>query len=196
MTIIEKGYNTLTTVDIKTKLFEQGHIFIDGEINSETAQSVTQQILYLATTTNLPIIIHINSIGGSVTQGLLICDTIEAYADRITTIVTGEAASMGAIISIMASKRFILANSEMMLHQPLLSSNHIQGNCSSIEATSNRLIQVKKKLDKIISLKTGKSLKEVDKNTSYDHFFSAEEAVEFGLIDRIISYDEVMRGEF
>lgn len=194
MQIIEKGHNTLTTVDIKTKLIEKRHIFIDGEINTELAESVKQQIMYLSESGKDPIYIHINSCGGSIVAGLLVYDIIQTYKERIFTICTGQAYSMAAVLVASAQEghRYILPNSEMMIHEPLL-SNKIGGNCSSIMATSQRLNEVKEKIDGILSKHTGKTIKQINKATSHDNFFSAEDAIAFGLCDRIIDFNEIMR---
>lgn len=193
MEVIQRAHNSTITVNILTKLYEQGHIFINDVIDNALAEDIKQQILYLAASDDKPIYIHINSPGGSISAGLLIYDTMQAYKERIYTICSGQAASMAAILvaSAMKGHRYVLSNSELMIHEPLL-GNKIEGNCSSIMATSQRLNDVKDRVNSILALHTGKSIKQIDKATSFDNYFDANKAIEFGLCDKIISINEIM----
>lgn len=196
MVILEKNYNTATTIPIDSKLFEMGHIFIENEITSESADAIKKQIMYLVCkSADKPICIHINSPGGDINAGLVLYDIIQDYADRIYLVCTGRACSMAAVLLACGKTghRFMLQNSEAMIHEPLI-SNQISGNCSSIKATSMRLVSIKEKMNKILANHTGKSLQEIDKATDFDNYLNAQEAVEFGLADRIISFKDVVEG--
>ena len=196
MVILEKSYNSATTIPIDSKLFEMGHIFIENEITSESADAIKKQIMYLVyKSADKPIYIHINSLGGDINAGLVLYDIIQDYADRIYLVCTGRACSMAAVLLACGKKgrRFMLPNSEVMIHEPLI-SNQISGNCSSIKATSMRLVAIKEKMNKILANHTGKSLQEIDESTDFDNYMNAQEAVQFGLTDRIISFKDVMEG--
>lgn len=196
MVILEKSYNSATTIPIDSKLFEMGHIFIENEITSESADAVKKQIMYLVCkTADKPIFIHINSPGGDINAGLVLYDIIQDYSDRIYLVCTGRACSMAAILLACGKKgrRFMLPNSEAMIHEPLI-ANQFSGNCSSIKATSMRLVSIKEKMNKILADHTGKSLQEIDEATSFDNYLNAQEAVQLGLVDRIVSFKDVMEG--
>lgn len=196
MVILEKSYNSATTIPIDSKLFEMGHIFIEDEITSESVDAIKKQIMYLVCkSADKPICIHINSPGGDINAGLVLYDIIQDYADRIYLVCTGRACSMAAVLLACGKKgrRFMLPNSEVMIHEPLI-SNQISGNCSSIKATSMRLVAIKEKMNKILANHTGKSLQEIDESTDFDNYMNAQEAVQFGLADRIISFKDVMEG--
>lgn len=196
MVILEKSYNSATTIPIDSKLFEMGHIFIEDEITSASADAIKKQIMYLVyKSADKPIFIHINSPGGDINAGLVLYDIIQDYADRIYLVCTGRACSMAAVLLACGKTghRFMLQNSEAMIHEPLI-SNQISGNCSSIKATSMRLVAIKEKMNKILANHTGKSLQEIDESTDFDNYMNAQEAVQFGLADRIISFKDVMEG--
>lgn len=194
MVILEKSYNSATTIPIDSKLFEMGHIFIENEITSESADAIKKQIMYLVCeSADKSIYIHINSPGGDINAGLVLYDIIQDYADKIYLVCTGRACSMAAVLLACGKKgrRFMLPNSEAMIHEPLI-ANQFSGNCSSIKATSMRLVGIKEKMNKILANHTGKSLKEIDKATSFDNYLNAQEAVELGLVDKIVSFKDVM----
>lgn len=194
MVILEKSYNSATTIPIDSKLFEMGHIFIENEITSESADAIKKQIMYLVCkSADKPIFIHINSPGGDINAGLVLYDIIQDYADRIYLVCIGRACSMAAVLLACGKTghRFMLKNSEAMIHEPLI-FNQISGNCSSIKATSMRLVAIKEKMNKILANHTGKSLQEIDESTDFDNYMNAQEAVQFGLADRIISFKDVM----
>lgn len=196
MLILEKSYNSATTIPIDSKLFEMGHIFIEDEITSESADAIKKQIMYLVCkSADKPIYIHINSPGGDINAGLVLYDIIQDYADRIYLVCTGRACSMAAVLLACGKTghRFMLQNSEAMIHEPLI-SNQISGNCSSIKATSMRLVAIKEKMNKILANHTGRSLKEIDEATDFDNYMNAQEAVQFGLADQIVSFKDVMEG--
>lgn len=196
MVILEKSYNSTTTIPIDSKLFEMGHVFIENEITSESADAIKKQIMYLVyKSADKPIYIHINSLGGDINAGLVLYDIIQDYLGRIYLVCTGRACSMAAILLACGKigHRFMLPNSEAMIHEPLI-ANQFSGNCSSIKATSMRLVAIKEKMNKILANHTGKSLQEIDESTDFDNYMNAQEAVQFGLADRIISFKDVMEG--
>lgn len=196
MVILEKSYNSATTIPIDSKLFEMGHIFIEDEITSASADAIKKQIMYLVCkSADKSIYIHINSPGGDINAGLVLYDIIQDYVDRIYLVCTGRACSMAAVLLACGKKghRFMLQNSEAMIHEPLI-SNQISGNCSSIKATSMRLVDIKEKMNKILANHTGKSLQEIDEATDFDNYMNAQEAVKFGLADKIVSFKDVMEG--
>ena len=194
MVVLEKGYSSVITIPIESKLFENGHVFVEGEITSESINEIKKQIMYLiGTFEDKPIYIHIDSPGGDINAGLVLYDIIQAYADKIYLVCTGRACSMAAVLLASGKKghRYMLSNSEAMVHEPLI-ANQFSGNCSSIKATSERLIEVKEKINKLLAKHTGKSLKQIDKATSFDNYLNAQEAVELGLVDKIVSFKDIM----
>ena len=193
MVITEKSYNTITTIPIDSKLFEKGHIFLEDEITSKSAEEIKKQIMYLLIHNDKPIYLHIDSPGGDITAGLMLYDIIQEYSERFYLVCTGRACSMAAVLLACGKKghRFILENSEAMIHEPLI-ANSFSGNCSSIEATSKRLIEKKVLINKLLAKHTGKSINEIDKQTSFDNYLTAEETTGLGLADKIISFREIM----
>lgn len=171
--------------DIYSKLLKNRIIFISGEIDDNISNSVIAQMLYLDSLNHEDISIYINSPGGSVTSGLAIYDTINFIKSDVSTICFGIAASMGAFLlsSGTKGKRYILPNADVMIHQVLGKS---EGQASDIEISTNRILNLKKRLNTIIAKNTGKSLKRIDKDTDRDNYLSAIEAVEYGLVDKII----------
>lgn len=198
MVTIERTYNGTSAIPLEAHLFEKGHVFLKGEIDSTSADEFQKQIMFLVMKSDSdPIVVHVDSPGGEITAGLAIYDVMQAYADRIYVVCGGQACSMGAVIFAGGAKghRFMLPHSELMLHEPLL-GNRVGGNCSSLRATSDRLLSAKDKINAILAEHTGKTKADIDDATAYDHFYTAEEATAFGLCDGIVSFDKVMRGEW
>lgn len=196
--IVERTHGGTVLVSLETKFLEKRTIFIEGEIDAEVANSFKRRMWYLLSVDNLKAInIILNSPGGEIQAGLLLYDIIQDCVVPINIICTGIAYSMAAVILAGGQKgrRFILKNSEVMIHEPLLTGSGASGNCSSIKATSDRLLKKKKEIDNILSKHTGRSLKEIAKKSKADCYFSAEEAIAFGLCDKIISFNEIVEGE-
>ncbi len=196
--IVERTHGGAILVPLESKFLERRTLFIEGQIDSELADSFKRQMWYLLSVDNSKVInIILNSPGGEIQAGLLINDIIQDCVAPINIICTGIAYSMAAVILAGGQKgrRFILKNSEVMIHEPLLLGSGASGNCSSIKATSDRLLKKKKALDNILSNHTGRSLKEIAKKSKEDCYFSAEEAIAFGLCDKIISFNEIVEGE-
>jgi ATP-dependent Clp protease protease subunit len=176
----ERGY------DIYSRLLKDRIIFLGTEINDQLANTIIAQLLFLAAEEpEKDISLYINSPGGSTTAGMAIYDTMQYIKPEVNTICTGMAASMGAVLLIAGSngKRFALPNSEIMIHQP---HGGAQGQASDIEISARRIIRIRKLLNEIISERSGKPLEQVEKDTDRDFFLSAEEAKQYGLIDKVI----------
>lgn len=172
--------------DIYSRLLEDRIVFISGEINDATANTVVAQLIYLeAKNPNKDICLYINSPGGSVTAGMAIFDTIQYIKCDVSTVCIGLAASMGAFLLSAGTKgkRFALPNSEIMIHQPL---GGAQGQASDILITAKHIINTKDKLNKILSENSGQTLSKIEKDVDRDFFMSADEAKEYGLIDSVV----------
>ena len=171
--------------DIYSRLLEDRIIFLTGEINDATANTVVAQLIYLeGKNPDKDICLYINSPGGSVSAGLAIYDTIQYIKCDVVTICIGLAASMGAFLlsSGTKGKRYALPNSEIMIHQPL---GGAQGQASDIEIQARHIQTIKEKINTILSEATGQDIKKVQKDTDRDYYMSAQQAKEYGLIDDI-----------
>ncbi len=171
--------------DIYSRLLEDRIIFLSGEINDAVANSVVAQLIYLeGKNPDKDIYLYINSPGGSVSAGLAIFDTINYIKCDVSTICIGLAASMGAFLLSAGTrgKRFALPNSEIMIHQPL---GGAQGQASDIEIQARHMQKIKQKINKILSENTLQPLDKIEKDTDRDFYMSADEAVSYGLVDKI-----------
>src|SRR5690554_1711120 len=176
--------------DIFSRLLKDRIIFLDGEIGDAMADLVVAQLLFLeAEDPNKDISLYINSPGGSITAGMAIYDTMQFIKADVSTICIGMAASMGAFLLAAGTKgkRYALPNSEVMIHQPL---GGTQGQAADIEIHAKRIIRMREKLNKILSEKTGQPLDVIEADTDRDNFMSAERAVEYGLIDKVLERKE------
>ena len=184
-TVIEKQNNTERVYDLYSRLLKDRIIFIDGEINDINANIVIGELLYLSSKSDDDIQIYINSPGGSVTAGLAIYDTIKFINCDVSTICVGLSASMAAFLlsSGTKGKRYALPNSEIMIHQPI---GGAQGQATEIQIAAERIIKIKKKLNKLLSENTGKSLKRIEKDVERDYFMDSKEALNYGIIDKIL----------
>ena len=187
-TIIEKSKNTERIYDIYSRLLKDRIIFLSGEITDEVSNNIISQLLYLDSISKEDINIYINSPGGSITAGMAIYDTINFIKSDVSTICIGIAASMASIIlaSGTKGKRYILPNSEVMIHQPL---GGVQGQATEIKIVADRILYLKDKLNKILADKTNKDLKKIEIDTERDYYLSSKEALEYGLIDKILEKD-------
>ena len=171
--------------DIYSRLLEDRIVFISGEINDEVANSVVAQLIYLeGKNPDKDIAVYINSPGGSVTAGMAVYDTMNYIKCDVSTICVGLAASMGAFLlaSGTKGKRFALPNSEIMIHQPL---GGAQGQASDIQIRAKQILKIKKKMNKILSEKTGQPLEKIEQDTDRDYYMEAQEAQEYGIVDKI-----------
>lgn len=191
-----KSSNGISLVPIETRLMARRKLFIEGQINQETACTFIRQLLLLAgenSTKNIDILI--NSPGGELNAGLLMYDAIRSCPAPVRMFCVGRAYSMAAVLFASGSHgRYMLPHSELMLHEPLI-LNQVSGSCSSIKAISDTLQNSKKKLDQILAYHTGKSVEEIEKETNYDHYFNPEESMEFGLCDKVIGFHEMIGEE-
>lgn len=184
-TVIERSSNGERAYDIYSRLLKDRIIILSGEIDDINSNIIIGQLLYLDSINNNDISIYINSPGGSVTAGMAIYDTMNFIKSDVSTICIGMAASMGAFLlsSGCKGKRYALPNSEVMIHQPL---GGAQGQATEIKIAAERILKLKDKLNKMLSKNTGKDLKIVEKDTERDYFLSADEALSYGLIDKIL----------
>lgn len=171
--------------DLYSRFFEDRIIFIFGEIDDEMAANVITQLLYLDSISNEDITIYINSPGGSVTAGLAIIDTMKYIVSDVSTLCIGLAASMASLIlsSGTKGKRHSLVNADVMIHQPLGSA---AGQATDILIVSNRIVEIKKRLNSILAENTKKRLSTIMKDTERDFYMSSKEALEYGIIDSIL----------
>ena len=185
-TVIEQTNRGERAYDIYSRLLNDRIIFLSDEVNDVTASLVIAQLLFLeAQDPDKDICLYINSPGGSVSAGLAIYDTMNFIKCDVSTICVGMAASMGAFLLSAGAKgkRLALPNSEIMIHQPL---GGMQGQASDIKIHADHIIATREKLNKILAKNTGKTVEEIARDTDRDNFLSAAEALEYGLIDRVI----------
>lgn len=187
--VIEKKGNSERFYDIYSRLLEDRIIVMHGEVTSDAASLVTAQLLYLAAKDpEKDITMYIDSPGGSVTAGLAIMDVMNYVAPDISTVCTGMAASMGSVLlaSGAKGKRFILPHSEVMIHQPLISGG-LSGQCTDIRIHAEKLVKTRETIEQLLSEATGQPFDVIHRDCERDNFFTAEEAVSYGLADRIIT---------
>lgn len=184
-TVIEKSNMGERAYDIYSRLLKDRIIILSGEIDDNLANSIVAQLLYLDSINNDTINLYINSPGGSITAGMAIYDTMNFIKSDVSTICIGMAASMAAFLlsSGKKGKRFCLPNSEVMIHQPL---GGAQGQATEIKIAAERILKLKDKLNTILAKNTGKSLKQIERDTERDNFMDSNEALEYGLIDSVI----------
>ncbi len=185
-TIIEKKGQRERAYDIYSRLLEDRIIFLAGPVSDSLANSIIAQILFLASKDpKKDIKLYINSPGGSVTAGLAIYDTMQHVSSSITTVCVGMAASMGAVLLAAGDKgkRFALPNSEILIHQV---AGGVSGEAAAIEITAKQILKIRDKLNKILAKHTGQDLKKIELDTDRDFYLSADEAKEYGLIDKVI----------
>ena len=187
-TVIEKSNNGERVYDIYSRLLKDRIIILSGEITDESANSVVAQLLYLDSLNQDDISLYINSPGGAVTAGMAIYDTMNFVKSDVSTICLGMAASMAAFLlsSGTKEKRFCLPNSEVMIQQPL---GGAQGQATEIKIAAEHILNLKEKLNKILSKNTGQDIKQIEHDTDRDNFMNAEEAKEYGIIDQILISD-------
>ena len=185
-TVLEKNLDGSMVYDLYSKLLKDRIIFLTGEIDDNTANLVISELLYLESLNQDDIYLYINSPGGSVSAGLAIYDTINFIKSDVSTIAVGMAASMGAFLlaSGTKGKRYALPNSEIMIHEVL---GGTKGQASVIEREALRIIKLRDKMNRILSTLTKKTYRQICKDTSNDYFMSAKEAVQYGIIDNVLT---------
>lgn len=183
--IVEQTARGERSFDIYSRLLEDRIVFLSGEIDDAVANTVVAQLIYLeAKDPSKDINLYINSPGGSVSAGLAIYDTMNYIKCDVSTICIGMAASMGAFLlsSGTKGKRFALPNSEIMIHQPL---GGAQGQASDIKIVADHILKTKQKLNRILAANSGKSIEQIEADTDRDNYLSAQEALDYGLIDKV-----------
>ena len=189
--VVEQTNRGERSYDIFSRLLNDRIIFLSDEVNDVTASLVVAQMLFLeAQDPDKDIYLYINSPGGSITSGMAIYDTMNYIKCDVCTICVGMAASMGAFLlsSGAKGKRMALPNAEIMIHQPL---GGMQGQATDIKIHADRIIRIKNKLNSLLAEQTGKPLKTIERDTERDNFMSADEACEYGLIDKVIAKKDI-----
>ena len=184
--VVEQTSKGERSYDIYSRLLKDRIIFIDGEIDDNTASLVVAQLLFLESEDpDKDINLYINSPGGLITAGMAIYDTMNYIKPDVCTICVGMAASMAAFLlsSGAKGKRYVLPNAEVMIHQPLGGTN---GQAEDIKIAADHIVKTRERLNKILAKNTGKSLKQIAKDTDRDNYLDAQQAVEYGLADKIV----------
>ena len=185
--VVEQTNRGERSYDIFSRLLNDRIIVLSDEVNDATASVVVAQLLYLeGQDPEKDISLYINSPGGSVTAGMAICDTMQYIKCDVSTICMGMAASMGAFLlsSGAKGKRFALPNSEIMIHQPL---GGAQGQATEIKIVADHIIKIRERLNRILAENTGRPIEEIARDTERDNYLTAQEAMEYGLVDKVIA---------
>lgn len=184
-TVIEKSTNGERAYDLYSRILEDRIILLSGEIDDNLSNIVVAELLYLDSINHNDINIYINSNGGSITSGMAIYDTMNFIKSDVSTICVGMAASMAAFLlsSGKKGKRYSLKNAEVMIHQPL---GGAQGQATEIKIAAERILRIKDKMNKILARNTNKNVKEIEKDTERDYFMTSDEALSYGIIDKIL----------
>jgi len=184
--VIEHSGRGERAYDIYSRLLKERVVFLVGPVNEVTANLIVAQLLFLESENpEKDVSFYINSPGGSVSAGLAIYDTMQFIKPDVSTLCVGQAASMGAFLlgAGAKGKRFALPNSRVMIHQPM---GGFQGQASDIEIHAKEILYLRERLNQLLSLHTGKDVEAIQKDTDRDNFLSAEEAVEYGLVDSVL----------
>lgn len=186
--IVDKEIGGERSYDIFSRLLKNRIILLSGEIDDILANTVVAELLYLDSLSHEDISIYINSPGGNVTSGFTIYDTINFIKSDVSTICLGMAASMAAFLlsSGKEGKRYALPNSEVMIHQPLGGAS---GQATEIKIAAEHILKTKKKLNEILAKNTGKSIKQIENDTDRDNYLTANDAKDYGLVDKILTTD-------
>lgn len=184
-TVIEKEGQIERCYDIYSRLLKDRIIILNGEINDSTSNSIVAQLLFLDSENHDDISLYINSPGGVITSGMAIYDTMNFIKSDVSTICIGMAASMAAFLlsSGKKGKRYALPNSEIMIHQPL---GGAQGQATEIKIAAEHILKLKEKLNRILSKNTNQPIEKIENDTERDYFLNSNEALDYGLIDKII----------
>ncbi len=184
--VVERSGNSERSYDIFSRLLKDRIIFLSEEVNDVTASLVVAQLLFLeAQDPDKDIQFYINSPGGSITSGMAIYDTMQYIKADVSTICVGMCASMAAFLlsSGTKGKRICLPHAEVMIHQP---SGGMQGQATDIQIQAERILRMKKDLNTILAANTGKTVEQIEKDCERDYFMSAEEAKEYGIVDKVL----------
>ena len=192
--VIEQSGRGERTYDIYSRLLKERVVFMVGPVNDQTANLVIAQLLFLESENpDKDISLYINSPGGSVSSGLAIFDTMQFIKPDVSTLCVGMAASMGAFLLAAGAKgkRFSLPNSRVMIHQPL---GGVQGQASDIEIHAREILALRDKLNRILAERTGQTLETIARDTDRDNFMSAEDALQYGIVDKVLTHRESADG--
>jgi len=185
--VVEQTNRGERSYDIFSRLLKDRIVMLNGQVTDAQASLVTAQLLFLESDDpDKDISLYINSPGGSITAGMAIFDTMNYIKSDVSTICIGMAASMGAFLLAAGAKgkRFVLPNSEVMIHQPL---GGAQGQASDVKIRAERLLKTRERMNELLSNLTGQTLDKIEKDTERDNFMTAEEAVDYGLVDEVIT---------
>ena len=185
--VVEQTNRGERSFDIYSRLLNDRIVFLNDEVNDVTASLVVAQLLYLESQDpDKDIQLYINSPGGVITSGMAIYDTMQYIKPDVSTLCVGMAASMGAFLLSAGApgKRFALPHSEIMIHQP---SGGAQGQVTDIQIHAERIVRVKRTLNELLAAQTGKPLEQIERDTERDNFMSADEALDYGLIDKVLT---------
>ena len=188
--VVEQTSRGERSYDIFSRLLKDRIIYLGEDVNPTTSSLIVAQMLFLESEDpDKEIVFYINSPGGSITDGMAIVDTMNYIKCPVTTVCVGLAASMGAVLLAAGEKgkRFAMPNSEVMIHQPLIGGGGLQGQATEIKIHADHLVKTREKLNKFLSERTGKPLDQIERDTERDNYMTAEEALEYGLIDGIMS---------
>lgn len=185
-TVIEKSSMGERAYDIYSRLLKNRIILLSGEIDDDLANVIIAQLLYLDSISNEDISLYINSPGGSITSGMAIYDTMNFIKSDVSTTCIGMCASMAAFLLSCGKlgKRYCLPNAEVMIHQPL---GGVKGQATEIDIAAKRILKLKSKINTILAKNTKKTLKQIEKDTDRDYYMNAQEALDYGIIDKILS---------
>ncbi|MCI6910431.1 MAG: ATP-dependent Clp endopeptidase proteolytic subunit ClpP [Veillonellaceae bacterium] len=184
--VVEQSGQGERAYDIYSRLLKDRIIFLSGEVEDNMANTIVAQMLFLeAEDPDKDIYLYINSPGGVVTAGMAIYDTMQYIKPDVSTICIGQAASMGSLLLTAGAKgkRFALPNARIMIHQPL---GGARGQSTDVQIQAKELLRIRQMLNEILSQRTGKSMEQIEADTERDNFMSAAEAVEYGLVDKVI----------
>ena len=187
--VIEQTSKGERSYDIFSRLLKDRIIFLAEDVNATSASLVVAQLLFLESEDpDKEIYLYINSPGGSITDGMAIVDTINYIKCPVSTICVGMAASMGAVLlaSGAKGKRYATPNAEILIHQPLIAGGGLSGQTTEIKIHADHMVRTREKLNKLLSERTGQSLETIERDTERDNYMTAEEALDYGLIDKVI----------
>ncbi|MDR0308072.1 MAG: ATP-dependent Clp protease proteolytic subunit [Chitinispirillales bacterium] len=179
--------NALVGSEMEEQFLKRREIFLWGEVHDESAENIVKKILFLDSINDDDITVYINSPGGVITSGLAIYDAMRCAKSDVSTVVMGQAASMGAVLLCAGAKgkRYAWENARVLIHQPLISGN-MYGPASDIQIQAEEMLRTREKLNQILASHTGQSLKTITEDTDRDNFMSADEAKKYGIIDKIM----------
>ena len=189
--VVEQTNRGERSMDIFSRLLNDRIVILSEDVNHNTASLIVAQMLFLeGQDPDKDIFFYINSPGGSISDGMAIYDTMNYIKCDVSTICIGMAASMGAFLlsSGTKGKRFALPNAEIMIHQPLIGGGGLSGQCTDIKIHSDHLVRTRERLNRVLSENTGKPLEVIAADTERDNYLTAEEAAEYGLIDKVIAH--------